>query len=118
VPLLALARPRWRLNLVWQFTEIAVWFATLTLLLGLEQNQSQHGIGYGWLIGILLFRDALLLGMAGLVIREMWHPEYDVVRTDGSDDPAGGCFDGAEDFYARTRLYPATEAETPKFTPA
>ena len=36
VPLLALARPRWRLALVWQFVEIAVWFATLTLLLGLR----------------------------------------------------------------------------------
>ena len=34
VPLIALARPRWRLALVWQFTEIAVWIMTLTLLLG------------------------------------------------------------------------------------
>ena len=36
VPLLALARPRWRLTLVWQFSEIAVWMLTLTLLLGLR----------------------------------------------------------------------------------
>ena len=44
VPLLALARPRWRLALVWQFTEIAVWFATLTLLLGLRRRpvRSRH----------------------------------------------------------------------------
>lgn len=101
VPLLALARPRWRLNIVWQFTEVGVWFATLTLLLGLEPNQSQHGIGYGWLIGILVARDLMLLTLAGLIVREMWHPELDVVRSDGSDDPGGGCFDGARDFYAR-----------------
>jgi len=102
VPLLALARPRWRLNLVWQFTEIVVWFATLTLLLGLGQNQMQHGIGYGWLIGILLVRDALLLAIAAMIVREMWHPELDVVRTDGTDDPGGGCFDRAKDFYSHS----------------
>jgi hypothetical protein len=27
----------------------------------------------------------------------MWHPELDVVRADGSDDPGGGCFDGVPD---------------------
>jgi uncharacterized membrane protein len=101
VPLLALARPRWRLNLLWQFTEIGVWFATLTVLLANSQNQSQHGFGYGWLIGFLVVRDVLLLALAGLIVREMWHPELDVVRTDGSDDPGGGCFDGADDLYAR-----------------
>ena len=34
VPLVALARPRWGLNLLWQFSEIAVWIATLLWLLG------------------------------------------------------------------------------------
>jgi uncharacterized membrane protein len=101
VPLLALARPRWRLSLVWQFTEVAVWFATLTLLLGLEPDQTSHGIGYGWLILILLVRDLLLLMLAGLIVRDMWHPEKDVVRTGGVDDPGGGAFDGAVDHFSR-----------------
>ena len=39
VPLLALARPRWRLSLVWQFVEIAVWMLTLTVLLGLRASR-------------------------------------------------------------------------------
>ncbi|MFN2517501.1 MAG: glycosyltransferase family 87 protein [Jatrophihabitantaceae bacterium] len=95
VPLLALARPRWRLNMVWQFTEIAVWFLTLTLLLGLNPGQPQHGIGYGWLMVVLVARDVLLLSIAGLIMREMWRPELDVVRTGGVDDPGGGYFDGA-----------------------
>jgi uncharacterized membrane protein len=103
VPLLALARPRWRLALVWQFTEIAVWFATLTLLLGLEPDQSAHGIGYGWLILIILLRDLLLLGLAGLIVWDMWHPEKDVVRAGGADDPGGGEFDGAPDHFRRRR---------------
>ncbi len=43
---------------------------------------------------VLLARDALLLAIAALVIREMWRPELDVVRASGLDDPAGGPFDG------------------------
>jgi uncharacterized membrane protein len=104
VPLLALARPRWRIALIWQFSEIAVWITTLTLLLGLEPKQSAHGIGYGWLIVVVLIRDALLLLIAALIVREMWHPELDPVRAecaDGSDDPGGGEFDGAPDRLAR-----------------
>ena len=103
VPLLALARPRWRLNLLWQFTECLVWILTLTLLLGLEDGQSAHGIGYGWLILVLIARDVMLLAIAGLIVREMWRPELDVVRTGGVDDPAGGEFDEAPDRFARTR---------------
>ncbi len=97
LPLLALARPRWRLNLIWQFSEILVWIMTLTLLLGLNPDQSAHGIGYGWLMLVLVARDALLLGLAGLVVHEMWHVDFDVVRADGADDPGGGEFDGAPD---------------------
>jgi uncharacterized membrane protein len=98
VPLLALARPRWRLALLWQFTEIAVWIMTLILLLGFDPGQQAHGIAYGWLMLVLVARDTLLLIIAGLIIREMWHPELDVVRAGGVDDPSGGCFDGAEDY--------------------
>jgi len=99
VPLIALARPRWRLTLVWQFCEILVWIATLTILLG--YSAPNHAISYGWLVLILLVRDALLLTLAGLVIREMWNPWLDVVRVDGADDPSGGVFDGAPDYWSR-----------------
>ena len=95
VPLLALARPRWRLALVWQFTEILVWILTLTLLLGLDPSQSAHGVTYGWLVLVLLLRDVLLLGIAGAIVYEMWHPEHDVVRIPAGD-PAAGPFAGAE----------------------
>jgi uncharacterized membrane protein len=107
VPLLALARPRWRLALAWQATEIVVWILTLTLLLGLEPNQSAHGVGYGGLIIVLLARDALLITLAGLMIREMWRPELDLVRAGGIDDPAGGLFDGAPDRFVLPARRPA-----------
>jgi uncharacterized membrane protein len=96
VPLLALARPRWRISLIWQFAEIGVWFLTLTELLGF--SAPAHGVAYGWLMVILLVRDALLITLAVLIVREMWHPELDVVRAGGVDDPAGGEFDGARDY--------------------
>ncbi|MGH8963373.1 MAG: glycosyltransferase family 87 protein [Jatrophihabitantaceae bacterium] len=101
VPLLALARPRWKLSLVWQFTEILVWIMTLILLIGYGQGQQAHTVGYGWLILVLLARDAMLLAIAALIVWEMWHPELDVVRADGSDDPGGGEFDGAHDYLDR-----------------
>jgi uncharacterized membrane protein len=104
VPLLALARPRWRLNLFWQFAEVAVWIATLLWLLGF--NDSSRGIDYGWLMLILLVRDALLIAIAVLIIREIWYPELDLVRTDPLDDPAGGPFDGAPDHPISLRVEP------------
>jgi uncharacterized membrane protein len=96
VPLLALARPRWRMALIWQLSEIAVWMLTLTELLGF--NTPAHGIPYGWLMLALVIRDGLLIGLCVLIIREMWHPERDVVRADGADDPGGGVYDGAPDY--------------------
>jgi hypothetical protein len=31
----------------------------------------------------------------------MWRPWLDVVRVDGVDDPSGGVFDGAPDYWMR-----------------
>ena len=73
VPLVALARPRWGLNLLWQFSEIAVWITTLLWLLG--YYDSARGLDYGALMLVLLVRDGLLIAIAVLVVREMWHPE-------------------------------------------
>ena len=74
VPLVALARPRWGLNLLWQFSEIAVWIATLLWLLG--YYDSARGLDYGALMILLLVRDGLLIAIAVLVVREMWHPSW------------------------------------------
>jgi uncharacterized membrane protein len=71
VPLLALARPRWRLNLTWQFTEIAVWIMTMYLLLN---NGTATHLPYGMLAVVIVLRDALLLGIAALIVRDMWRP--------------------------------------------
>jgi hypothetical protein len=102
VPLVALARPRWRITLLWQFSEIAVWVVTLLWLLGF--NDSAHATDYGWLMLMLLVRDGFLAVIVGLVIYEMWHPEADVVRASGLDDPGGGVYDGAPDVWQSQRV--------------
>jgi uncharacterized membrane protein len=116
VPLIALARPRWTVNLIWQFSEIAVWIATLLWLLG--YYDSARGLDYGALMILLLIRDGLLIGIAVLVVREMWHPELDIVRSSGLDDPGGGPFEGAEDQVIVTLRVPAAFRPAPRPEPA
>ena len=116
VPLIALARPRWTMNLIWQFSEIAVWIATLLWLLG--YYDSARGLDYGALMILLLIRDGLLIGIAVLVVREMWHPEQDIVRSSGLDDPGGGPFEGAADQVIVTLRVPAAFRPAPRPQPA
>ncbi|SDI79053.1 Uncharacterized membrane protein [Frankineae bacterium MT45] len=96
LPLLALARPRWRAALLWQFSEIAVWISFLLWLMGTNNK----GIDYGPLMTLVLVRDAALIALMGLVVRDILRPEHDVVRRHGLDDPGGGVFDGARDYWA------------------
>jgi uncharacterized membrane protein len=102
LPLVALARPRWRLWLVWQFTEIVL-FVLLYMQLIYGDTSANRGISYPWFFFLGdLPRDLVLLLMAAFVIREILHPELDIVRAGGDDDPAGGPLDGAADrFVAR-----------------
>ncbi len=103
VPLLALARPRWRIAILWQFSEIVVWIVTLLWLStsGDAFTAASRGPTYGWVALACLIRDGMLLAICCLVVREMWRPELDVVRADGLDDPGGGVFDGAVDHWSR-----------------
>ncbi|MFP5220524.1 MAG: glycosyltransferase family 87 protein [Actinomycetes bacterium] len=95
VPLFALARPRWRSFLVWQVAEAVL---LVTRFLYFVSNGSPgDGIGVNWFLGAVVVRDAVLVGIAALVVRDVLRPEHDVVRRDGVDDPAGGVLDGAPD---------------------
>jgi uncharacterized membrane protein len=97
VPLAILARPRWRLFLAWQTTEVLVLLSRFYFFInndGVGKGRSE-GIDMRWFFASVLLRDLLLLVYAGFVIREMWRPDADVVRADGVDDPAGGVLDRA-----------------------
>jgi uncharacterized membrane protein len=95
VPLAVLARPRWTSLLVWQAAEVVLGVANLYTLIA--EDHSDQGLPLDTYLVILMVRDVILLGLLALVVREVLHPDLDVVRRDGVDDPAGGVLDGARD---------------------
>lgn len=99
VPLAVLARPRWGPFLAWQAAEVVVLFSRFYFFVGNDAagQGRQAGIPVEWFLYSVLVRDALLLWLCALVVRDLWRPERDVVRADGTDDPMGGVLDGAPD---------------------
>ena len=100
LPLAVLARPRWRLILVWQVTEVFLLFTRFYYFISLplgEGDQSAEGIPRSWFLAAVGARDLALLLLAGAVVREVLRPETDPVRRSGLDDPAGGPLDGTPD---------------------
>jgi len=98
LPLAVLAYPRWKPLLAWQLVEI---FEVVMRYLWFTFSDStafgKTGISEGWFVSAVVLRQAMLLVLAALVIREIYRPQLDVVRSLGVDDPAGGVFDGMPD---------------------
>ena len=100
LPLVALARPRWRMFLVWQASEVLVLVARYYFFIGNDasaQHRGSQGIPIEWFFTAIAIRDVVLLTLMGLVVHEVMRPSSDVVRRGGVDDPAGGVLDGAQD---------------------
>jgi len=106
VPLAVLARPRLWPYVLWQVAEIGYFFGIWAYLLFVYRQgltpygtplPGYWGISTGWYFTLLLFRLISVLIMSGWIVRDILQPEQDVVRRDGTDDPAGGIFDGAPD---------------------
>lgn len=95
LPLAVLARPSWRALLAWQVTECLLWVPRLLWFLG----TGEKGIGYNWFFLAVCIRDAAVIALAALVVRDILQPERDLVRSSGSDDPAGGVLDGAPEVW-------------------
>ena len=111
VPLAVLALPRLWPYLLWQFAEVAYFFGVWGYLIFVwiedgNQVTGYQGIGPGWYFIALLARFLTVGLLAAYVVRDVLHPERDVVRAHGNDDPAGGVLDHAEDTF-RLRLSPA-----------
>jgi len=108
IPLLALARPRWRDFLVWQGIEGLHW-AAIWMYLGqvTSGGSSQHNIDMPYYV---LAVAAHMLATAYLMLRVVWDiydPTYDPIRRHGLDDPQGGPFEGAPDRLRVNLLNPA-----------
>lgn len=120
VPLAVLARPRFGVYALWQLAEIgyfmAIWWYLLTIPGMSEGVTGFHGIGQGWYFAALLARFCAVALLAGFVVHEVLRPDRDVVRADGSDDPAGGVLADAPDaFVLRRALHrPAFLARHPQ----
>jgi len=56
--------------------------------------------------------------LCGLVIREIWRPELDVVRQSYADDPDGGVLDGAPDARWVARRWRVGHGAAPAGVPA
>jgi uncharacterized membrane protein len=100
IPLAVLARPRWRMFLVWQATELLLVVARFFFFVGNDaaiQERHAEGIPIDAFFMAVWLRDLALVALMGMVVREVLRPELDVVREDGVDDPAGGVLDGADD---------------------
>jgi hypothetical protein len=110
VPLAVLARPRLWPYLLWQLAEVAYFFGIWGYLIfiysaGGDQVTGYQGISSGWYFAALAARFLAVGLLAAYVVRDIIDPERDVVRALGTDDPAGGVLDHAEDRF-RLRFNP------------
>ncbi len=88
LPFAVLARPRWPAFLAWQATEVVLLATRFGFFIG--HDHPGQGLPAGIFLAAVAARDLALLALTGLVVREVLHPEHDVVRADDVDDPAGG----------------------------
>jgi uncharacterized membrane protein len=99
IPLAVMARPRWRDFLIWQAGEVVYYFAIWWYLAGFSEDSK--GLPVGWYAAAIVVHIAATIYFAAMVIRDIYRPQYDPVRTDGwpedRDDPGGGVLDGAPD---------------------
>ena len=93
VPLAVLAIPRVRLLLGWMLLDALVWVPRMFYYLGVDKK----GLPEQYFTGAVALRDLAVVAICVLVVREVWRPSTDLVRTGGVDDPSGGVLDGAPD---------------------
>lgn len=109
IPLLALARPRWRDFLVWQAAEGLHW-AAIWMYLGQATSGGsvQHNIDMSYyVLAVGLHMTATAYLMVRIVI-DIWDPSQDPLRALGEDDPHGGPFVGTKDWFRIDLFHPST----------
>ena len=110
LPLIALARPRWGAIMAWTAAEFAYFTAFYAELLGAG---GKPVIPEGTFVLASGLRLVTVVILGGLVIRDIWRPELDVVRKTYGDDPDGGVLDGAPDAPWVSRLRRRLRLERP-----
>ena len=95
IPLAVLARPRWRDFMWWQGAEVLYFLAVWWYVHGFT-NPDRALPATSYYVAVLVHIVATA-AYAGFVVRDIWLPRHDPVRSNGDDDPAGGVLDGAAD---------------------
>jgi uncharacterized membrane protein len=94
IPLAVLARPRWGAFLAWQAAEVLYFVSFYGELMGASGRQV---FPEGVFVLASILRLVTLAVLVGYVIRDIRHPEMDVVRdTYDGEDPDGGVFNPDE----------------------
>lgn len=100
VPLAVLAIPHTRILLAWMTIDALVWVPRMMFFLGMQNK----GLPEQAFTATVLLRDLAVIGLCALVIRQIYRPDEDLVRSTFPgpyspplDDPAGGVLDGAPD---------------------
>ncbi|SDT41762.1 Uncharacterized membrane protein [Friedmanniella luteola] len=102
LPLLVLARPRWRDWLVFTVGELLYFVAIWWHLGGLLSPGDGSADRVYWLA--VLLRLGTQAWVVGVVVRDVLRPAHDPVRRGGADDPGGGSLDRAVDASWLTRF--------------
>ncbi|WP_328398609.1 glycosyltransferase family 87 protein [Nocardia sp. NBC_00416] len=93
VPIAVLALPHRRLLLAWMTIDALVWAPRMFYYLGIDRK----GLPEQWFTATVLLRDVAVIGLCGLIIRQIYRSDEDLVRRDYLDDPVGGVVDRAPD---------------------
>ncbi|MFF2346129.1 glycosyltransferase family 87 protein [Pseudarthrobacter sp. NPDC058119] len=108
IPLLALARPRWRDFLVWQGVEALHW-AAIWMYLGqvTSAGSSQHNLDMPYYVLAVAAHMAAVGYLMARVVWDIYDPAYDPIRRHHLDDPHGGPFANAPDRFRLNPFRPA-----------
>ncbi|MDT0170312.1 glycosyltransferase 87 family protein [Pseudarthrobacter sp. BRE9] len=109
IPLLALARPRWRDFLVWQGIEALHW-AAIWMYLGqvTSAGSSQHNLDMPYYVLAVAAHMAAVAYLMARVVWDIYDPTYDPIRRHHVDDPHAGPFANAPDRIRLTPMRPAS----------
>lgn len=108
VPLLALARPRWRDFLAWQAVEGLHW-AAVWMYLGqvTSAGSSQHNLDMPYYVLAVVAHMIAVAYLMARVVWDIYDPSYDPVRRHHLDDPSGGPFANAQDWLRLNLRHPS-----------
>jgi uncharacterized membrane protein len=108
IPLLALARPRWRDFLVWQAAEALHW-AAIWMYLGQATSggTAQHNIDMSAYVLAVVLHMVMTAYLMARVVMDVLDPSQDPLRIHGDDDPHGGPFNGSRDWLRINLRHPA-----------